>query len=222
VKYSLSELADLAAVSVRTIRYYQSQGLLASPGAAGAKGRYGDGDLARLRLIRRLQREHLPLAEIRKRLAGLSDAAIETLLGVVEAEPEAAVPADNALDYIRAVLGSNPVRSPASVAFARRAVSSPATASIPSRSMTEPAPGVPADLAERVPEVNRLAVRGAAEARATRRPDQPRQIERSQWERIVLATDVELHVRRPLPRPLAKKVDRLIAMAAELLEEDPS
>jgi hypothetical protein len=52
--------------------------------------------------------------------------------------------------------------------------------------------------------------------------DTPSRVERSQWERIELATDVELHVRRPLPRPLAKQVDRLIAIATDLLKEDPS
>jgi hypothetical protein len=38
----------------------------------------------------------------------------------------------------------------------------------------------------------------------------------------VLAPDVELHVRRPLTRPLNKQVDRLVTIARELLEEDPS
>jgi hypothetical protein len=46
--------------------------------------------------------------------------------------------------------------------------------------------------------------------------------ERSQWERIVLATDVELHIRRPLGRTQNKRVDRLVTIARELLEEDPS
>ena len=45
-------------------------------------------------------------------------------------------------------------------------------------------------------------------------------VERSQWERIVLAPDVELHVRRPLSRTQNKQVDRLVTIARELLEED--
>ena len=47
-------------------------------------------------------------------------------------------------------------------------------------------------------------------------------LERSQWDHISLATDIELHVRRPLPRSLSRKVDRLVTIARELLEEDPS
>jgi hypothetical protein len=53
-------------------------------------------------------------------------------------------------------------------------------------------------------------------------PAPGRNFERSQWERIPLAPDIELHVRRPLPRPLAKQVDRLVSIARDLLEEDPS
>ena len=41
-------------------------------------------------------------------------------------------------------------------------------------------------------------------------PPRTDRFERSQWERIDLAPDIELHVRRPLPRPTAKQVDRLI------------
>ena len=44
--------------------------------------------------------------------------------------------------------------------------------------------------------------------------------DRSQWERIVLAPDVELHIRRPLARAQNKQVDRLVTIARELLEED--
>ena len=44
--------------------------------------------------------------------------------------------------------------------------------------------------------------------------------DRSQWERIVLAPDVELHIRRPLARAQNKQVDRLVTIARELLEEE--
>ena len=73
-RYSLTELANLAGVSVRTVRYYQSQGLLSSSGTSGPGAKYGEAHLDRLRLIRRLQREHLPLAEIRRQLDEIDDA----------------------------------------------------------------------------------------------------------------------------------------------------
>ena len=59
--YSLAELCDLADVTPRTVRYYVQQGLLRSPDVAGPQTRYEEGHLWRLRSIRQLQREHLPL-----------------------------------------------------------------------------------------------------------------------------------------------------------------
>lgn len=66
--YRLSELADAAGVTPRTVRYYIAQGLLSSPGRLGAGTRYGSEHLDRLHLIRRLQDQGLSLAEIRDRL----------------------------------------------------------------------------------------------------------------------------------------------------------
>ena len=105
-EYSLQDLVDLAGVTPRTIRYYIVQGLLPSPGKAGPGAIYTDGHLNRLRLIKRLQREHLPLAEIRSRLAALDDATVATLVETPASEP----PAGSAIDYIRSVLEGD--RSP--------------------------------------------------------------------------------------------------------------
>jgi len=46
------------------------------------------------------------------------------------------------------------------------------------------------------------------------------QPERAQWERISLDPDVEIHIRRPLTRQQNRRVERLIAIARELLKED--
>lgn len=102
--YSLSELCKAADVTPRTVRYYIQQGLLPSPGTTGPGARYSEGHLNRLRLIKQLQRGHLPLAEIRSRLAALSDDDVRAALAQ---EPES--PVGTAIDYIRAVLGSKGV-----------------------------------------------------------------------------------------------------------------
>src|SRR3954470_17142841 len=98
-RYSLTELADLAGVTPRTVRYYIAQGLLPAVGQYGPGSKYDDDHLARLRVIRRLgpgnkrddaplarlratrrpEAEHLPLAEIRRRLDELGDADIRSL-----------------------------------------------------------------------------------------------------------------------------------------------
>ena len=196
-RYSLTELADLAGVTPRTVRFYLSQGLLPSPGATGPGVKYGEDHLDRLRLIRRLQREHLPLAEIRSRLSGLDGEEIAQLADAVLPADEPTAPpvdpTDTALDYVRrllqpAVRPQGLLKRMAMVAEAR----APAYSTSPApASATSPEPGPPP-------------------------------IERSQWERVVLTPDIELHVRRPLSRPQSRKVDRLVSIARELLEEDPS
>ncbi|MEO6350450.1 MAG: hypothetical protein ABIP53_07345 [Candidatus Limnocylindrales bacterium] len=51
-------------------------------------------------------------------------------------------------------------------------------------------------------------------------PQKSTEPDRAQWERISLHPDVELHIRRPLTRTQNKRVERLISIARELLEEE--
>jgi len=192
--YTLADLCGLADVTPRTVRYYIEQGLLRSPGTTGPGARYDDGHLARLRLIRRLQREHLPLAEIRARLATLGDEE-----AIAQAEGPAGPPEDSALDYVRGVLGS-PIARPAPPAGAA-------------------GPPLPRLIADRVPS----SVASRLEAGIVPSPPpgaEPSVSDRSHWERFVLAPDVELNVRRPLTRSQNRAVARLVEVARQLLEED--
>lgn len=95
----LSELSDRTKISPRTIRYYIQQGLIPAPEARGPGAHYGPEHVDRLRLIRRLQQEHLPLSEIRRRIEKLSPREVKRIL---EAEPER--PPGSASDYVRRVL----------------------------------------------------------------------------------------------------------------------
>ncbi len=95
----LLELSDLAKVSPRTIRYYIQQGLIPAPETRGPGAHYGTEHVDRLRLIRRLQQEHLPLSEIRRRIEKLSPEEVRRFL---ETEPER--PPTSARDYVRRVL----------------------------------------------------------------------------------------------------------------------
>jgi DNA-binding transcriptional MerR regulator len=209
--YTLQDVVDLSGVTPRTVRYYIAQGLLPSPEGAGPAARYTEAHLARLRLIRQLQREHLPLAEIRTRLAGLDDEAISTL---VTAEPPP--PSDSAIDYIRSVLAGQgstvvarttpPPSSRAHGALLRR-IATPLEPSV-DMSLTPP----PARLMASMPASE--LVEPAPSEPPTPTPD------RSQWDRIGLTPDIELHVRRPLSRIQNKQVERLIALARQILEED--
>ena len=95
----LQGLSDKSKVSARTIRYYIQQGLLPAPETRGPGAHYAQEHVDRLRLIRRLQGEHLPLSEIRKRIEKLSPQEVKRILAT-----DAERPPDSASDYVRRVL----------------------------------------------------------------------------------------------------------------------
>lgn len=202
--YTLSELARLADVTPRTIRYYVAQGLLPSPDAAGPATRYGDAHLARLRLIKRLQREHLPLAEIRAQLLAMTD---DQIVQAAEAtEPKPRLDSDTALSYVRDLMTR--------VGVAPRYFDRPAAPAAPTAPPAPP-PALAMTSAPRIVEPPQDAPQDVPPP-----PAAPVQPDRSTWERITLDPDVELHVRRPLDRLTNKRVDRLVRIARELFEDD--
>ena len=168
----LPQLCDAAEVTPRTVRYYIQQGLLPAPESRGPGAHYNSGHLARLRLIKRLQHEHLPLGEIRERLEKLSDPQIHELLQSLPNKRDSA-----ALSYIRTVLTGEP--KPPLYFAARRAE---AHSILPEPSASQPT--------------------------------------RSNWERMTLTADVELHVRRPLTREKNRFVERLLELASKLSMEE--
>jgi DNA-binding transcriptional MerR regulator len=198
---TLADLARLADVTPRTVRYYVAQGLLPSPGQAGPGSRYPESALPRLQLIREMQRNHLPLAEIRSRLAGVTDVEIAGLVA-----PAAPPPADTAIDYIRGLLGMSRPPQPLARSLPP-AGTAPAMAS-PGLGAAEPAP-----LPTPTPSPMHAAVTAPFEY-------QPETVERSQWDRITLTPDIELQIRRPLGRLEQRRVERLITIARQVLKED--
>ena len=68
--YRVEELANAADVSVDTIRFYQSKGLIPAPQRRGRVVYYSTDHLARLRRIRKLQSQGLTLALIARLLEG--------------------------------------------------------------------------------------------------------------------------------------------------------
>ena len=186
---AITELSSLAGVTPRTIRYYVSVGLIPPPDQAGRAARYGETHLRRVRLIRRLQDQHLPLAEIRARLTTLTVDEVAAALSTPDPQP-----VGSALDYIRSLTtgarqqGAAPARPPRSEDPAAPGSAVPRHPPAPA-----PAPSIP-------PTTTQVA---------------------AIWERIPLAPDVELHVRRPLSRTAHKRVERLITIAHEILEDQP-
>ena len=222
--YSLADLARLADVTPRTIRYYVAQGLLPAPEAAGPATRYAEGHLLRLRLIRRLQREHLPLAEIRVRLERMGDDEISAALDAAGPSP-AAPPTSTAetLAYVRALMtkaGVAPRFYDLPSASRAMRIAEPAAGgatyepSVPDGFPVREAPGpgpAPAPAEPAMPAPGPLVMVPAPRSTAG---------DRSTWERVSISADVELHVRRPLDRRANKLVERLVRIARELFDED--
>ncbi|SDS09785.1 MerR family DNA-binding transcriptional regulator [Jiangella sp. DSM 45060] len=72
--WSIAELADEFGVTLRTIRFYEEQGLL-TPARNGTRRIFADGDRVRLGLVLRGKRLGFPLDEIK------------TIIGMYDAEP---------------------------------------------------------------------------------------------------------------------------------------
>lgn len=87
-RYTISDLEEQVGMPSRTIRYYISQGLLPPAHGRGPSATYDLGHLLRLRMIGSLKAAHLPLDEIKARLAHLSDKEIAAILEVETAPPE--------------------------------------------------------------------------------------------------------------------------------------
>jgi DNA-binding transcriptional MerR regulator len=138
--------------------------LLNSPGVRGPGAKYGEADLNRLRYIKKLKKEHLPLAEIRRQLEALDDEGVKAALREMRQSRESAA------DYARSVL--NPI-----VKYSQRA------ADLPGKALTG----------------NTL---------------------RATWERIEIAPDIELHVRRPLSRYENKRLEQAIDHLTRFLNEE--
>lgn len=135
----ISELARQANVSVRTIRFYISEGLLPAPQARGRFASYDEDALLRLQAIRYLKEAFLPLREIRERLAGLSTSEVRQLLADLEKLPAARqAPLSPAVDYIDQVMALK--NAPRSLQDGREASSSPARPRMPAPSRPQPEP----------------------------------------------------------------------------------
>lgn len=70
MRYRVDQLAAACDVSVDTVRYYQSRGLLSPPEREGRVAWYGASHAERIRRIRGLQRKGLTLAAIERMLEG--------------------------------------------------------------------------------------------------------------------------------------------------------
>src|SRR5258707_11155039 len=105
--YKISELADAAGTTPRTVRFYTAEGLLPPPDARGRYALYSNEHLDRLRLIDRLKEAHQPLNAIRERLAQLTGEEIGSLLRGTQHRP----PSDSLDDLLLRSAATIPART---------------------------------------------------------------------------------------------------------------
>ena len=72
-----------AAPDARTVRYYGTLGLLDRPRLVEREARYGERHVLQLVAIKALQAAGLPLADVQRKLYGLRNSGLETLLDTV-------------------------------------------------------------------------------------------------------------------------------------------
>lgn len=209
--YTISELAEAAEVTVRTIRYYIGEDLLPSPDGGGRVAIYHQGHLARLKLIKLLKDEFLPLHEIRALLSGLDDRAVAELLADKQTQSPPPSPApSSAKAYLQTLL--QPPDSPGSnlLRHKLRAQQIREEASPMSGGPPLPAPAPRRD-AFHLPE-NQPAVGVSMPAE----PLETGPVE--SWRRYELVPGVELHVRAGMENStLGQKVEQVIRIARQIL-----
>lgn len=83
MRYRVEQLAASCDVSVDTVRFYQSRGLLPQPAREGRVAWYDEAHAERIRRIRELQTKGLTLAAIARVLAGELDASDADLAAAV-------------------------------------------------------------------------------------------------------------------------------------------
>jgi len=186
---TIEELAERTHTSPRTIRYYIAEGMLPSPGARGRAANYGGEHLARLQLLRTLLARRLPLAEIKRTLAGLSLPEIQALLDEEQERQHAldqAAQTPSPKRYISELLRQTQVQQSAHSALLRQP--KPQVGSPPSAK----------------PVSTPLSTSSSMSARAQHI---------SEWQRIALTPDIELHVRAEAAERLRPLLDALVALA---------
>jgi DNA-binding transcriptional MerR regulator len=212
----ISELAERAGVSVRTIRFYISEGLLPPPQARGRYSVYDEEYLTRIELIKRLKGAYLPLKEIRRIVESLSREEIERMLHKLSepsstpspTSPPAPAPSSSgiregglpeALDYISRVLQSQA-----------------APASNPAPPLPPALPSTPAPLGQ----AGRPHV--AARASLFQESDSQPEESESSWRRYTIQPGVELLVSEKVYHQSAPSIHRIVAQIKQLFSTFPS
>ncbi|HSM25839.1 MAG TPA: MerR family transcriptional regulator [Anaerolineaceae bacterium] len=190
-QFLINELAKRARTTVRTIRYYTSEGLLPQPDTDGKYAYYDENHLRRLELILRMKEAYLPLKEIRQIMISLGDEDVKQRLleegAPIKKEESKLNPStlkqsknSDALDYISNLMETQ-TRYRSNEPQSRRP---PQSAQPPKQNLQSPLPFSPQDV--------------------------------ESWQRIILSPGVEMHLRYPTDSETNNRIQQLISFAKKI------
>jgi DNA-binding transcriptional MerR regulator len=197
LRLSIGELAGEVELPVRTVRFYIAEGLIPGPGARGKGAAYGDAHLLRLRLVRRLVAQRVPLTEIRERVGRLALDEVRVLLDETasrEASLQTAAQSPSPREYVSELLNR------------ARAVPPPPAAPVFLAPTIAPSATPPLAISHEPPAPCYSAVPPNRQAEPTAPPAEA-------WQRWELVPGVELHVRAELVIRYRDLIERVINAA---------
>ncbi len=200
--YTISELESVTGIRRRTIHFYAQQGLLPAPFGTGGSARYGEEHFLRLVLIREMQNSHLKLSGIREALDAMSIEEMREIAGKTGNSSMVWDPMSVERWVTRTYQKNDSVHT---------------EDSRPGYSVNTEAPGAeeeqPAfsflDALDKARSREKVhASRSREDAYSNQHKNQPMK-DSVQWERIILADGVELHVRSDRLRRSQRAIARL-------------
>jgi len=230
----ISELAERAGVSIRTIRFYISEGLLPAPQAHGRYSVYDEEYLTRIELIKLLKNAYLPLKEIKRMVESLSKEEIESMLNKLsESTSNPPTPASTPmapLDSTGTVpndMGKKEAGLPEALNYISRVLKSQAAPLSNNAALVLPAPQasrpMPSMPGKSTPPGRSLARASLFEtdADASAPAVQPESDE-SSWRRYTIQPGVELLVSEQVYNQSAPSIHKIVAQVKQLFSTHPS
>jgi DNA-binding transcriptional MerR regulator len=204
VTFTLDELCEQAGVTVRTVRYYISEGLLPPPTGHGASTRYVREHLDRLRIIDSLKEQFLPLREIRRSLDRLSGSQIRDTADLLRREQPHAPKPDASVSNRTDEEGRLFIQSPRSPSLEGVTDSAPPP---PAREIREES-----DAASYIADV---LDRGSHQRPGRRH--QPPDPEPSSWRRIRISEEAEFLIEEQAYQRRREQIESLVTWAKRIL-----
>ena len=193
-RFLINELAKRAKTTVRTIRYYTSEGLLPQPDSDSKFAYYDENHLRRLELILRLKEAYLPLKEIRQIMLSLSDDDVKQRLF----EEDAPKNKEESKKTQTNLKQSNESDALKYISNLMETQSRYRTNEIQSR--RPPRPAQPSDHNRQIPL-----------------PLSPQDVEN--WQRIILAPGVEIHFQHLTDSETSHRIQQLVSYANKIFRK---